>query len=113
MTPLQESVKHWEENLEKLKAETIDAGDIYSENCPLCTAYVEPEDDCSKCPVAKDTGMNLCQNSPWEKAQLSLSQWFYRKEREDVPEQDFKDSAIAALQAEIDYLKNLADKEAN
>ena len=115
MTLLQKSIEQWEGNLEKLKAGTISAHDIYGEQCPLCEVYLDFKETCVGCPVAEDTGKPMCEGSPWRQVHNAFCDWLYEREFPcpdgGAKEQSFKDKAIAAFQAEIEYLKQLADKE--
>lgn len=82
------SIKKWENIRDGL------AKDNGLKDCPLCQLYyLPPEKDpeylrCKKCPIFIDTGMNLCQGSPYYN-------WFY-KEQNPV-----------GAQKMIDYLKYL------
>ena len=115
MTLLQKSIKHWEDNLEKLKAGAISAHAVYGDQCQLCEVYLDPDETCVGCPVAEDTGKPMCEGSPWWQAHGAFGDWLYEREFPcpdgGAKEQSFKDKAIAAFQAEIDYLKQLANKE--
>jgi hypothetical protein len=78
---LQESIVHWEENLNKVKrGDKLLLLDIHGEKCALCVRFSRgvhsntfscglqhPDHSTEYCPITLATGESACQNTPWEK----------------------------------------------
>jgi len=100
MTPetkeaLEESIKHWEENLERYRIGwSIITG---PKECALCRKFNLSDTiyPCVKCPIFNKTGLPFCKETPYDIfARSSRSDW---KEKHII--------------AEIDFLKSLREEE--
>mgnify|MGYP000107807693 CR=1 FL=1 len=100
MTPLQESIKHWERMRDNkaLPGETPQA-----EWCALCQASKDEDGviTCKNCPVSHKTGLGNCNSTPYYEAH-----WAYLTHGLDSPK--FRKTA----QAEINFLKSLEPTDA-
>lgn len=100
MTPktkraLQESIVHWEDNLNLAKKRLLTREDISSYSCPLCRVF-EDESGCKGCPVSEKTGCGNCRYTPWYAVSEALSSLDYGPLK-------------LAVQAELDFLKSLSE----
>jgi hypothetical protein len=66
LTALLGSIKKWEDIIAGLR---IDQG---GSNCALCAAF--PDAECRGCPVAKKTGQDQCNGTPYDEWRLALGQ---------------------------------------
>ena len=105
---LEDSIKHWEENLERLiknkgKRNLVAKISIGGDSCPLCEALDECAYLCCGCLVAKKTGLSNCQGSPW----MDVSNIMGRH-RSSRSKNDFDDLKISFIN-EIEFLKGLRE----
>lgn len=101
---IEESIKHWEENLaicEKLIKDELYFTKIYlngfnntSDSCALCEAYNQTIDACEECPIHIKTGCHFCKETPY----IML----VRYERKNNPKLHLK-----TVREEVEFLKNL------
>lgn len=92
------------------KWEAIVAGtgeDNGRSNCPLCQKFVllhvTDETQCQGCPVKEHTGVSGCTFSPYEEwEELGINH---------INQADDREEAVAAAQAELDFLKSLRPKD--
>ncbi len=91
---LEESIKHWEENVQAAKKGRDVSIDPY--DCALCKMFMLAYADrgCTSCPVYKKTGESYCHGTPYY---------------EVMPSCLSIDSLASACQAELDFLKSLRD----
>ena len=91
MKALDESIKHWEENL-KLDQETYSND---ADDCPLCAEFYDAK--CRGCPVYEYTGEKDCGNTPWERTPMldSIARARGKVERDRLKK---------LVQREIDFL---------
>lgn len=95
---LKESIVHWEDNLAAAIARR--AIHIRADSCALCKTYNRAFcDACVGCPVLESTGVQYCNNSPWQKVKHIKN---YGGTTEDL---------VAAVQDELDFLKSLLPEE--
>jgi len=92
MTPLEASIKHWEENLVLAKHGRLEIDDIISDKCALCMEYA-----CEECPLGKAGYGCYEANSPWNAISLALR-------RGD------KEEAAAATARLLETLRSLKDE---
>ncbi len=95
MTPLEQSIEHWE----RLAAGTqVDEEDPCSEHCALCDTHWDYS--CGSCPIYECTGFSDCETTPWSYA---ASAWYasHGDNEPPTPRQQ------AAMQAQVDFLKSL------
>lgn len=107
MTPetleaLKASIAKWERNA---VAETADDIVIGPRDCPLCEAFNKPKKRCAGCPVAEKAGQPYCDGTPYSSVQFAKFNWFSRGTI------SAKKKAIAAVQAEVAFLKSLLPPE--
>ena len=97
---LAKSIEKWQRIVKELKTPrrsgwtTLDQG---AKDCPLCALYYEKL--CVGCPIATDTSHTSCLNTPY---QAWLEVKYY-----NISEQP---RALAAAQAELDYLIDLQSR---
>ena len=97
---LEESIQHWEENLEAAKAG--EKFNFYSEDCALCSLF--EGDDCEGCPVAEKACDVQCEGSPW----VDVNRVYWKWVRAGLPQTQYYLSALEeAVQQELDFLKSL------
>jgi hypothetical protein len=97
---LEDSIKHWEQNV---AAEKLEDTKIGPENCALCGLFNMPHaasqgTSCVGCPVMDRTGQNFCKGSPYDQVELA----------DDA--RDFN-AFRAAAQRELDFLKSLREPQ--
>lgn len=106
-----DTIEHWQENLAIFDGATdfAETPNIYELNnnnclstgsnvCPLCIEYLDIDSTsmcCAGCPIAKDTGKDLCQGTPYSNVLWTLR-----------TQEDFE-AAKQAVKAELVYLENL------
>ena len=106
---LEDSIKHWEENV---AAQFPSQAHVWADHCALCNLFNDriwrtgEEEDCvhetyGPCPVYARTGEDQCGGSPWEKAQLSQGKWNIGV----IPKEQWQEAA----QAELDFLRSLRE----
>lgn len=122
---LQDSIAHWEENLRLTENGQINKIEIFGKACPLCiecdeqlskateeyaaenslTYGIWEEPKCHFCPVAKKAGKANCKNTPWTRV----------RDHFKFMHTGFKphEAAIAAVHAELDFLKSLLPTNTN
>lgn len=99
---IKESIAHWERMRDDPKCgEQPTVG-----FCALCEMFLDEarENCCSGCPVFEETGLLMCQGSPYPRASLA----WYNLERWG---EKYLPAWQQAAQAEIDFLKSLLPKE--
>lgn len=101
---LEESIKHWEDNL---KFETSGDLSIGAADCSLCGSFnredIDEEDHCKGCPVYLNTSEVYCSGTPHSKVynlrnKLSATEYELNKLKEETRK---------AVQEELDFLKSL------
>ena len=99
LAALRKSIKHWKENLKAArKGNDIEMSDS---DCPLCSAFSSGnmlKTDCLKCPVKLKTGHRYCKRTP-----------YFLVAKVEYGEQS---TVVAAVQAELDFLKSLLPAKA-
>lgn len=98
LAALKASIQHWRENE---AAESSNDVSVWGDYCALCNLFVRMEETCKRCPVAKSTGKEDCEGSPWEAAKMAYNEWRldgYEKAR---------DAFRAAARAEREFLESL------
>jgi len=105
LTALQGSIKKWE----AIVAGT--GGDAGVENCPLCAAFADAEDEdpegwleCYGCPVAHTVGQTSCGGTPyvqWANGVRAHEKTAAYPWKATTPE------LVALAQAELDFLTSL------
>ncbi len=99
---LEKSIIHWKENRD---AKGLLDTSISSDDCALCDAFLNLEgagEMCERCPIAKQTGVEQCSNTPYGKAANAAARW----ERNDRKPNNWK----RVCQAEVDFLKGLRNE---
>lgn len=103
LKPLKASIKHWEENLVAAKSGGVIKTGMW--DCALCKVYFEEEggkkgwEECSMCPIQKDTGVIMCQNTPYHNVVGIL--------RCKGDPHTKREKILEAVRAELGYLENL------
>ena len=71
LTALKQSIKHWEDNIEKAIHHTLIPGDIGRYVCPCCNIYWwNGKKYCADCPIKILTNKTCCQYTPYDKIHL-------------------------------------------
>lgn len=96
MNALEESIKHWEENLAAERPEDVKLG---SKNCALCAKYFGCL--CFGCPVKKATRRSNCFGSPYHDAVGARYDWKNGRST--------KEQWQEAARAELEFLKGLRE----
>lgn len=107
LTALKASIQHWRENE---AAESSDDVSVWGDYCALCGLFVRPTDCCKGCPVAKRTGKENCDGSPWAAARDEFKKWrwAYLADGQDTPRvTQARDAFRAAARAEREFLESL------
>ena len=95
-TPLEQSIIHWETNLQHAK-EGHPARITYGVlSCPLCKA----NPSCESCPVMIQTDMSRCNGTPYGAVAKLLES--------GDPDQE---ALVQAVQAEVNFLKSLLPED--
>lgn len=107
---LKESIKHWEENLAFARNGEYGKIETSSEFCALCQEY--PGMDCVGCPVEENTGLSLCEGTPWRFADTLTTKIKDLLDEYPIGHMftDEKEDLIQAIEVELQYLKNLLIK---
>ena len=103
MTPLEGSIKKWEDIVEG------SGEDESTENCPLCEEYIDLDLKCEGCPVSNYTGYTFCGESPYAAWDTHLTE-FHGKVLPFGKVKGCKTCDDLA-QAELDFLKSLRPGE--
>lgn len=104
---LKASIQHWKENE---AAESSDEASVWGDDCALCGLFVQPHDSCKGCPVAKRTGKEQCDGSPWGAARDEFKKWrwVYLVDLQDTPRALQARAAFrTAARAEREFLESL------
>ena len=96
MTPLDESIAHWERLLDCKTPDELEAEGYGEKACALCQAHK----DCKECPVYKDTGRTICDDTPYRDAYFEITNYI-EGDRLDAPRDE--------IWAELNYLRGLKD----
>lgn len=104
---LEESIQHWEENLEHAKAGRFGDIDTTAEGCALCFKFYLYNGSCKGCPVAARTGKTVCRGSPYHTADFALEECRRYSREGFTPEQAVLVEAVEAVEAELEFLKSL------
>ena len=107
MTPLEGSIKKWEDIV-------VGTGeDEGTDNCPLCEEYAYELDKteegyCQGCPVSEKTGVTFCGQSPYAVWDDHLK----NDHKQIIPFSKVKGcpTCTTLAQAELDFLKSLRPK---
>ena len=100
---LELSIKHWEDNVAKVKQRKLP--NINSNDCALCKAFAGNRDDgyCVKCPVFEYTGEDGCEETPYMQVSRILDDF---PEPEDALLEEWEDLEHAVTK-ELEFLKSL------
>ena len=105
MTPLEESIEHWERLVSgnRLPNESIGTND-----CALCKAYLHKSltKNCVGCPVSKITGKTYCENTPYDLVMKIKNEMSVRSYSDFLDTKEFKEAA----KKELEFLKSLLPK---
>lgn len=100
-----DSIKAWEQKLERVDPMLISIG---ISSCPLCTVYRPPSRNpnkkCQGCPIARATGQDSCQGTPYIRAWNALARWQSRPMDETL-----MTAWRSVAQEMIDFMKRLGD----
>lgn len=103
---LENSIQHWRENIAQNNCDRIYIG---SSDCALCELFLDNRRrQCGDCPVAENTGAQLCNRTPWLKCRITLSSW-----QNDPDEEAYRNTWRQAAQAMVDFLISLLPQEEN
>jgi hypothetical protein len=95
------AITHWQSNLAMARANKI--FEIDRESCALCRLYNTTDipvwERCEGCPVWVDTGRQFCRDTPWHTV--------FRLREINLYEVDVGKDLVAAVEAELFYLKSL------
>ena len=107
-----EVIKHWKENLDKVRNRELPH--INQSYCAYCQKYYDDYsinlgsreyNCCSGCPIAGVTGKQLCRGTPYYQV-LELTKGIpFHKNKHTWP------TLIKAVKAEIEFLKSLPDDQ--
>lgn len=100
---LEDSIKHWEENVEAAKHGR--PVDISGKSCALCERFfvLEATYPCLGCPIHIHTNKNCCRDTPyWKVAELV---------EEDEGQCDISSDLITACEEELAFLISLRPEE--
>ena len=101
LAALKASIQHWKENE---AAESSDDVSVWGDYCALCQLFVVKNESCDGCPVAKRTGKEQCDGSPWGAARDEFKKWRWAYL---VDLQEARDAFRAAARAEREFLESL------
>ena len=108
---LERSIAAWEGKRDEEHPRRIYLGHT---TCPLCDEFYKHDDKspCGTCPVFKKTGNASCQGTPYDEAVSVLSR--FRQVHShyglyDSVTERLRAEWVATAQAEIDFLKSLAE----
>jgi len=108
MTPLEESIEHWERLVSgnRLPNENIGIND-----CALCRAYLYNSSvkACVGCPVSETTGKTHCENTPYNLVMKIKAEMFFIPYSVFLDTKEFKEAA----KKELEFLKSLLPKTMN
>lgn len=97
---LEESIKHWEENV---AAEWPSEASVSADDCALCEMFniadAPYEDRCIGCPVQQETGAQTCDETPYDNAFCAYYTWA----RSKIDRDEWRKAATA----ELEFLKSL------
>ena len=99
MTPLEQSIAHWERNVAANSPANVSTGVL---DCALCTEHRNEQYRdvlCTGCPVAEKTGLNGCRGTPHSSAVGALYAWKADEKKRD----NWRKAATEML----DFLKGL------
>ncbi len=88
------SIKHWENNLEKVKKKTLP--DLGAGSCALCLEYID--DKCANCPIALKTNKISCYDTPYYTVEDSIDNTTTEKGWKILKK---------AVKKELQFLRNL------
>lgn len=98
---LEESIAHWEENLERATNGMLVGEHIFSDDCPLCDMFLfSGPQVCVGCPVKQASGESNCRNTPWNAVLIA------------VDARASTAAITAAVQMELNFLKSLREGKA-
>jgi hypothetical protein len=92
LAALQGSIKHWEENVERVKNDNHPI--LGAEHCPLCDMFKRKGNECNCCPVKLLTGKHLCISTPYCDVTKNIGT-----------------KLLAACEAELAFLRSLLPEE--
>lgn len=107
LAALKASIQHWKENE---AAESSDDVSVWGDYCALCQLFVVKNESCDGCPVAKRTGKEQCDGSPWGAARDEFKKWrwAYLADGQDSPRAtEARDAFRTAARAEREFLESL------
>lgn len=105
MQALEESILHWEENLQVAKERRFGDMEWGCGSCALCDQFMA--EACQGCPVMLASGFSMCRETPYYQASIQMGGYAFSNRRE-IPD-DISD-LTDAIQAELDFLKSLRDR---
>jgi len=106
MTPLEESIKHWERLASGNRAPHEDIG---SKQCSLCRTYMHSlafDQSCLACPVYEHTGRRYCGNTPYQLIDEIRNKMTSLTQHQFLDTEEFKEVA----KKELEFLKSLLPK---
>ena len=102
---LEDSIRHWEENL---AAKMPLMAPVGPKDCALCNLFFFYS-DCNGCPVMEKTGRKYCEGTPYRKAASTRMRW--RNSCEDATRDEWREKWRRACRDEIAFLKSLRQTE--
>jgi hypothetical protein len=99
---LEDSILHWEENLELAREGKLQGTSIACGACACCAAYAH-NDACEGCPIAAYTDLPGCMETPWGDVDRALTQALYADSGND------KQLVVDAVHAELNFLRKVLE----
>lgn len=104
MQALEDSIRHWEENVAAVHPFQVNIG---MHSCALCTKFWKTiYDRCEGCPVYEVSGQRACANTPYEAAVNAYIEWRYTPTVESHPQFRY------AATIELNFLRSLRHRVA-